>query len=100
MNNAVSSSTGITPFFANFGRHPRTPDALLKNQGSLSPEETAVGRDLRRRLKRVWEVINENLGKVADQLIARSVSSHQPTQFFSGDKVYLSKKRGRNLLSK
>ena len=100
MNNAVSSSTGITPFFANFGRHPRTTDALLGNQDELSPEETVVGRDLRRRLQRIWKMINEKLGRTADQMIARSVSSGRPNYFCLGDKVYLSKKRGRNQLSK
>ena len=101
MNNAVSTSTSITPFFANFGRHPRTPDALLNSrEGEVSSEETSVGRDLRRRLQNVWKVINEKLGKTADQMIMRSLSSSQPTQFSAGDMVYLSKKRRRNQLSK
>ena len=61
MNNAISSITGITPFFANFGRHPHTADSLL---------------------------------------VARSSSSKHPTAFNQGDRVYLSKKRGRGHLSK
>ena len=50
MNNAVSSVTGITPFFANFGRHPRIADSLLVDETLLQSGETAAGRDLRRRL--------------------------------------------------
>ena len=100
MNNAVSTSTGITPFFANFGRHPRTADALLGGDGAIQKNETVVGRDLRRRLQRVWEVIKEKLKKTADQMIARSSSSRSALEFDSGDKVYLSKKRGRGQLTK
>ena len=100
MNNAVNSSTSITPFFANFGRHPRTTDVLLGGDEALYIEDTSVGRDLRRRLQRIWRVIDEKLRKTADQMIARSVSSRQATQFDMGDKVYLSKKRGRSQLSK
>ena len=100
MNNAVSTSTGITPFFANFGRHPRTADALLGGDKVIQENETVVGRDLRRRLQRVWEVIKEKLKKTADQMIARSSSSRSALEFDSGDKVYLSKKRGRGQLSK
>ena len=100
MNNAVSTSTGITPFFANFGRHPRTGDAIFGGDGVIQNGETVVGRDLRRRLQRVWEVIKEKLKKTADQMIARSSSSRTPLEFDSGDKVYLSRKRGRGQLSK
>ena len=100
MNNAVSTSTGITPFFANFGRHPRTADALLGGDSVIQKNETVVGRDLRRRLQRVWEVIKEKLKKTADQMIARSSSSRSALEFDSGDKVYLSKKRGRGQLTK
>ena len=99
MNNAISSVTGITPFFANFGRHPRMADSLLVEE-SLQSGETVVGRDLRRRLQRVWSVLKEKLQETADQLVARSSSSRRPTTFEQGDRVYLSKKRGRGYLSK
>ena len=99
MNNATSSVTGITPFFANFGRHPRTADSFLVD-GPLSESDTSVGRDLRRRLQRVWSVVKERLQETADQLVARSSSSRYPLSFRPGDRVYLSKKRGRGHLSK
>ena len=99
MNNAISSVTGITPFFANFGRHPRTADSLLAEK-SLTSGETVVGRDLRRRLQRVWSVLKEKLQETANKLIARSSSLKHPTAFNQGDRVYLSKKRGRGHLSK
>ena len=50
MNNAFNTSTGASPFFTNFGRHPRVPDALLHNE---IKEETPIGQDLRRRLQRI-----------------------------------------------
>ena len=100
MNNAVSTSTSITPFFANFGRHPRTADALLGGDEVIQKNETVVGRDLRRRLQRIWEVIKEKLKKTADQMIARSAPSRSALEFDSGYRVYLSKKRGRGQLTK
>ena len=99
MNNAISSVTGITPFFANFGRHPRTTDSFIVNEELLSGE-TIVGRDLRRRLQRVWNVMRERLQETAEQLIARSSNLSSPLIFNQGDRVYLSKKRGRGHLSK
>jgi hypothetical protein len=34
INNSVQSSTGHTPFFLNFGRHPRTPSTMLAGDDS------------------------------------------------------------------
>uniref|UniRef100_H3H3P6 Integrase catalytic domain-containing protein n=1 Tax=Phytophthora ramorum TaxID=164328 RepID=H3H3P6_PHYRM len=39
LNNAVHASTELTPFFVNFGRHPRVPDLL-----GVARSETPVGR--------------------------------------------------------
>uniref|UniRef100_H3H2L9 Integrase catalytic domain-containing protein n=1 Tax=Phytophthora ramorum TaxID=164328 RepID=H3H2L9_PHYRM len=39
LNNAVHASTGLTPFFVNFGRHPRVPDLL-----GVARSETPVDR--------------------------------------------------------
>ncbi|ETI54389.1 hypothetical protein F443_02779 [Phytophthora nicotianae P1569] len=36
-NNAVHSSTGLTPFFINFGRHPRVPVLLGMEHPSIAP---------------------------------------------------------------
>ncbi|ETO83125.1 hypothetical protein F444_02798 [Phytophthora nicotianae P1976] len=45
-NNAVHSSTGLTPFFINFGRHPRVPVLLGMEHPSIAPvpasEDAAV----------------------------------------------------------
>ncbi|ETP24191.1 hypothetical protein F441_02769 [Phytophthora nicotianae CJ01A1] len=45
-NNAVHSSTGLTPFFINFGRHPRFPVLLGMEHPSIAPvpasEDAAV----------------------------------------------------------
>ena len=100
MNNAVNTSTGITPFFANFGRHPRAADSLLGGESLHEKGETVVGRDLRRRLERIWEAIKDKLKKVADQMITRTLPSRNPLEYAIGDRVYLSKKRGHRQLSK
>ena len=89
MNNAHSTATGVSPFFANYGRHPRTFDALTP---SPSPEETLTGQDLRRRLLRIWTDVRAKLGEAANRMIdsstGRSVNELSP-----GDLVYLERKR-------
>ncbi|GMF36768.1 unnamed protein product [Phytophthora fragariaefolia] len=39
LNNAVHASTGLSPFFVNFGRHPRVPELL-----GVERSETPAGR--------------------------------------------------------
>ena len=97
LNNAYNSSTGMSPFFANFGRHPRMPDALF-HQGNN--ESTVVGRDLRRRLTKIWQVLSEKLQKVASDMILRSTSLRSPLSLEAGDHAYLAKKRQRGSISK
>ncbi|KAE9023574.1 hypothetical protein PR003_g10553 [Phytophthora rubi] len=65
LNNAVHASTGLTPFFVNFGRHPRVP-ALLGVERSEAP----VGRDDEDAVVPASLDPDENVAAVPDQACA------------------------------
>ena len=89
MNNAYTTTTGISPFFANYGRHPRTFDNLLSTP---TPEETLTGQDLRRRLLRIWTEVRDKLGDTANKMTYRS-KGKDSNALLPGDLVHLEKKR-------
>jgi hypothetical protein len=87
-NNTQSASTGMTPFFANFGYHPRA-DALPKRERSDVPAATDLVNeldDLRTLLK--LELERAQAVQVADANVHR-----QPAPNFEiGQKVWLLRK--------
>ena len=85
----TNTTTGISPFFANYGRHPRTIDTLPSDP---SPEETLTGQDLRRRLLRIWSDVRTKLSDTATKIINRS-SGETSNELSPGDLVYLERKR-------
>ena len=85
-NNNVHSSTGYSPFMANYGFDPRTPASLL-DPATETPKSTD---DILERLMTIHSLI-------ADQLkIAKSLQKHyadqktRPKEFDVGDYVLLS----------
>ena len=89
MNNAYTTTTGISLFFANYGRHPRTFDNLLSIP---TPEETLTEQDLRRRLLRIWTEVRDKLGDAASKMTHRSQGKNS-NALLPGDLVHLEKKR-------
>ena len=89
MNNAYTTATGISPFFANYGRHPRTFNNLV---ATPTPEETLTGQDLRRRLLRIWAEVRDKLGDAANKMTYRS-QGKDSNALEPGDLVHLEKKR-------
>ena len=89
MNNAYNTATGISPFFANYGRHPHTFDNLA---AIPTPEETLTGQDLRRRLLRIWADVRNKLGDAANKIISQSRGKDSNT-LHPGDLVHLERKR-------
>ena len=90
MNNAYNTATGVSPFFANYGRHPRTFDVIA---ATPTPEETLTGQDLRRRLLRIWSDIRSKLSNTAERLIDKAAGKLTSAPLTPGDLVYLEKKR-------
>lgn len=93
-NDAVSSATKVTPFFANKGFNPRM---------SFSPDTTdydttrkrlaaAKAEDITGHMERVLEYIRENMGR-SQQAMADQVNRHRlDVTFKKGDMVFLSSK--------
>jgi hypothetical protein len=65
-NNSVQASTGITPFYADLGRHPHSPDGLIDDPefGKSSKVETATM--LAQRMQQITKHITESI-KVAQE---------------------------------
>jgi len=91
-NNATSSGTSMTPFFANKGFHPRM---------SFSPDDTAYttarGRigaaraeDITGTMQNILEVMKDN-SKRAQEAMSRQANKRRKTvEYQVGDKVFLS----------
>jgi hypothetical protein len=88
-NNAVYSSTGISPFFLNYGFHPRTPAALLAPVTVLSSSTTDFESFLSSQ-QSALAVAHDNLLDAQNQQ-AKYVDAHRrPHTYKVGDKVLLS----------
>ena len=95
-NNARSESTGYTPFFLNYGKHPRVPAAVITLQGgnryngAVPSVENFVGHmdSLMQRAKGLIYAAQQRQKFYADK-------SRKEQEFRVGDKVLLSTKNLR-----
>ena len=85
-NNVESSSTGMTPFYANYGFHPRSDFNVDANTSSTSVSEN---------IKDIHDRLYQNLLKSKDKMI-RQLKSTNTIDFEIGDLVML---RTTNLTS-
>lgn len=90
-NNTLSESTGLTPFYANHGRHPnlfsRTYPSIKAEAAMATAEE----------LKETHKQMEENLRKAQKSSITHANKKRKTApQLKEGDKVYLSTKNLRN----
>ena len=89
-NNAKHSSTQVSPFLANYGRHPRfsvritEPDEASKNPSA---------EDLVKRLTLVHDSLRQNLASAQEKYKHfHDVHVKEPPQFKVGDLVWLSRR--------
>ena len=99
INNSHTPAIGTTPFFLNYGRHPKTPlhlalatgttrrDAVTKQWSKANPTAQALAENLRSRMKDAEQCLRA----ARDRMLARN-KGRKPKTFAVGDKVMLSTK--------
>jgi transposase InsO family protein len=86
MNNAVNASTGMSPFYALYGLHPRVPSMLMVDNTVPGARQYAETLDRRmQRAKRCVQAAQERMKATYDK-------NHKPAAFKVSDMVLLSTK--------
>ncbi|SPC61574.1 uncharacterized protein UHOD_11610 [Ustilago sp. UG-2017b] len=94
-NNAEHASTQLTPFFANYGYHPRFS---FDNTDSASPALFPAARSYTDQLEQLHEYVHGELDKANSQSAGQFDKHHLPSpQFQPGDRVWLSADNIRSL---
>ncbi|KAI0995441.1 hypothetical protein K3495_g12739 [Podosphaera aphanis] len=93
-NNAVNTSTKVTPFFANKGFYPRMsfgpPRSALRITPKHLREQTAAGNDFASNMAEVLDVLRTNLTRARqDQEIASSKNRSPTPAYRVGDEIFL-----------
>ena len=83
INNSRQASTGHSPFFLNFGRHPATPAALLS--GATSPVHSV--EQLLTTLSSTNKLVRDNLLRAQQKQAADSDKHRRDVVFSVGDQV-------------
>lgn len=86
-NNAVNSSTGFTPFFADLGRHPRLPQDWLLDNVRATPNETA--NTLAEQMTTIGVMTRDALLHAQDVQVAYYNRNKQERTFNVGDLVLI-----------
>lgn len=84
-NNSVHSSTGSSPFYANYGYHPHTPASLILPPGSNPDAHTYIDR-----LRDIQHTITSELDLAKARQSAAANRHRRDLQFQIGDLVRLS----------
>ena len=87
INNAKQDSTNVSPFYANYGYHPRfsvTP--LSSDQNTVVP----AAHELANRFKKLHETLVDNVKIAQDTQACYYDAKHKQVTFNPGDKVWLS----------
>ncbi|SPC67925.1 uncharacterized protein UHOD_12194 [Ustilago sp. UG-2017b] len=94
-NNAEHASTQLTPFFTNYGYHPRFS---FDNTDLASPALFPTARSYADQLEQLHEYVRGELDKANSQSAGQFDKHHLPSpQFQPGDRVWLSADNIRSL---
>ena len=88
-NNAQNASTGVSPFYANYGYHPRSSPRLVVTEEVINPRAEELAANIRKihtQLRSQLESAQADYKEKYD----RHVKEHPP--FAVGDKVWLMRK--------
>lgn len=91
-NNMVSSSTGLTPFFANKGFHPRMTFSPPENVTSTARERILAAKadDITEGMRRVLDFLTTNARETQESRTAQKNRSRADVEYAVGDMVLLS----------
>lgn len=87
MNNTVSASTGHTPFFANYGYHPRMITTLDTRE-----EDPVTASAFQSRMLDIEEKIKENLAQAQERMAEYANCRRTPLELKEGDMVLVKTK--------
>lgn len=93
-NTAVSASTGVLPFYANKGFHPRMsfcPDTTTYETTKKRLDATRA-EDITDRMQNVLDYIRHNMNDAQEVMTRRTNMRRQYVKFNEGDMVFLSSK--------
>jgi RNase H-like domain found in reverse transcriptase/Reverse transcriptase (RNA-dependent DNA polymerase)/Integrase zinc binding domain/Aspartyl protease/Chromo (CHRromatin Organisation MOdifier) domain len=82
-NSHVHASTGVSPFFANYGRHPVMPMDLL-----LPTEKQGV-QDLAKKIHKTLDDVKQRLSKSQERQRVQANRRRRDVKYAVGDKVLL-----------
>ena len=93
-NNAISSTTGLTPFFANKKYHPRMsfePDSTLY-ASTRERLQAAKAEDITGTMRNILEYVTDK-SKIAKEAMIEQVNKHRKDVSYQvGDRMFLSSK--------
>lgn len=87
MNDTISQSLGVTPFFAHYGKHPRNIIGMIDKDVEYSP----LAADLADKLKQTLASVREALIDAQDKRAERENRHRRTLQIDVGAKVYVSR---------
>ena len=93
-NNAVANATGITPFFANKGFHPRMTFSAPQVTGSLTRErlQAQKANSIADHMEKVLGFIHGRSRITREQMTTQANKSRSDVSYRKGDMVFLSSK--------
>ena len=84
VNNAVSASTGFTPFYLNYGKHPNTPVRVIHTAG------TPAAEDMVTHLQNCMTLAKSALQRAQSRQKLYADQKRTPLQFAVDDMVFVS----------
>ena len=96
-NNATSSATKLTPFFANKGFHPRmsfSPDPTAYDS-TRARLQAAKAADITGTMSRILQYMKTNAEHASQQMVAQANKRRKDITYKPGDLVFLSSKNIR-----
>lgn len=87
-NNSVHASTGYTPFYLNYGQHPRTPEVFTTP--AAPPTDKPALDDFLARMRNIMRTAMERLQRAQATQKATADKHRRHLEFQEGDQVMLS----------